>query len=258
MHLRAMHMWMTVMTVTVLALGAEGSAAAQSTPARAVSGSDATPARVEQQSAAVGPQLQAARASLGGKAKNSDAGAAIDWNALANRQVAAGSPVPSGLSMPRSAGVPIPSTAGSADSVQPLRGNTTITPPTTAGAATRVVPVGDAPQADASTSAPAAHPETVIRGQVNPAARTCYENDPGSKSRPPGRLIILITLTPSGDVDSVTVASNTGLSAGVTSCISAAAHATKFAPPGTNAATVRAAFTFPVQEAQPSREKTGK
>ena len=249
MHLRAKLTWVTV---TVLALGAEASAAAQSAPARATSSADGT-TPPDSQAVAVGPQLKAARASLTGKANSRDSSAAIDWNALASRQAMNDKTAGNSLPMPGSGGAPIASSAGSTDITQLHPASATNQAGTTAGAATRVVPAGDAPAASAPASAPAAHPEAVIRGQVNPAARACYENDPASKSKPPGKLVILIALKPSGDVDSVTVANNAGVAPGVASCISAAAQATKFAPPGANAGTVRAAFAFPAPEVRASR-----
>ena len=245
MPIRVRRTWITVM---VLALGAEGSAAAQSAPAQPGSASDPALARMAQTSVSVGPQLEAARASLGGKTKKSDASAPFDWNTLANRQAVAGTTVANGFALPSSAGVPIPTNAGGADSLQTLHGDATGATTATAGPAIRVVPVGDIQQGGATPSAPAPHAEAVIRGQINPAAKSCYENDPDSKSKQPGKLILFIKLTPAGQVDSVAIASSIGLSPSVVSCITTAAGAAKFAAPGTNGATVRAAFSFSGQE----------
>jgi hypothetical protein len=59
---------------------------------------------------------------------------------------------------------------------------------------------------------------------------------------------LVIKVTPAGEIDSVSVSSNVGVSPSVASCITTAAGAAKFAAPGANGATVRAAFTFPAQE----------
>ncbi|HTB75699.1 MAG TPA: hypothetical protein VK762_20755 [Polyangiaceae bacterium] len=241
MFLRDKLTWMTVM---VLALSAEGSAMAQSAPARTGNASDPALARIEQGSASVGPELEAARASLSGATKKSDSG--FDLKSLANRQAPAGSAVASALIMPNGAGAPIQSNAGGGDSLQMLHGDAVDPTSTAAGPASRVVPVGG-PQAGGAMGAPPAHAESVIRGQINPAARSCYENDPDSKAHP-GRLTVLIKLAPAGDVDSVIVTSNTGLSPSVASCITTAAHAARFAAPGASGAMVRAAFTFLGQE----------
>lgn len=233
-------------TVTMLALSTEGAALAQSAPARAVA-SDPTAAHMELGSTSGGPELEAARASLVGTKKN-DAGAAINWNNLANHQVAAGNTVSNGLGMSTGMGVPIQSNTGGGDNLQTLHGDATGITSTTAGSAMRVVPLGSRQEGGASTSAPAPHTEAVLRGQINPAAKSCYENDPDSKSRRPGRLVILIKVTPSGEIESVSESSNIGVSPSVASCITTAALAAKFAAPGVNGAMVRAAFTFPGRE----------
>ncbi len=132
-----------------------------------------------------------------------------------------------------------------------LHGDATVAASTNAGPAIRVVPVGAVQDGWAATSVAAPHAETVIRGQINPAARSCYENDPDSKSRQPGRLNILIKLTATGEVDSVGVANNVGLSPSVVSCITTAAGAARFAAPGPKGATVRASFAFPAPEELP-------
>lgn len=233
-------------------------AAPAAAPARPCGASDLTLACMGQQSAAVGPELAAARASLGGTTKKSDTGASVDWNSMANRQAAAGSTVANGLVLPSGAGASILSNAGGADSLQVLHGDATGATSTNAGPAIRVVPVGSTQEGGPSTSVPAPHAEAVLRGQINPAARSCYENDPDSKSKPPGRLNLLIKLTPAGAIDSVSVSNNIGVSASVASCITAAAGAAKFAAPGANGATVRAAFSFPAQEdlAPPAAART--
>lgn len=192
----------------------------------------------------MGPELEAARASLDGTAKKSDTGAPVDLNSLANRQAAAGNTIANGLALPAGAGAPIASNAGGGDGLQVLHGDATGATSTTAGPAVRVVPR----DGGATTSVPAPHAEAVLRGQINPAAKSCYESDPDSKSRRPGRLVILIKLAPGGEVDSVSVSSNVGLSPSVASCVTSAARAARFAAPGANGATVRAAFAFPGQE----------
>jgi hypothetical protein len=196
----------------------------------------------------VGPQFEAARASLGGTTKKSDAGARVDLNSLANRTAAAGNTVASGLALPSGAGAPIQSNAISADSVRMLHGDATGVTSTTAGRATQVVPVAGLQPDGAASSVPGPHAEAVIRGQINPAAKSCYENDPSSKTKQPGKLVILIKLTPTGEIDSVSVPINMGLSPSVTSCITNAARAAKFAAPGANGASVPVVFTFPRHE----------
>jgi hypothetical protein len=229
--------------MTMLALGAEGSAGAQSapSPARACSASDPTLACMAQWSAPVGPALEAARASMG-------TGAAIDLNSLANRQPVAGKAVANGLAMPSGAGAPIQSNEAGGDNLQVLHGDATGATSTAAGPPIRVVPIGNVQDSWGSVSVPSPLAETVVRGQINPAAKSCYEKDADSKSKRPGRLVMLIKVAPAGGIDSVSVLRNIGVSPSVASCIMAAAGAAKFAAPGPNGAMVHAAFAFPAQE----------
>ncbi len=260
MQLRAKLTWVAV---TLLALSAAGAAAAQSAPAAAASpppaaaptpacnANNPTLACMGQWSAPVGPELAAARASLGGTTKKSDTGTPVDWNSLANRQAVAGSTVANGLALPSGAGATIQANAGGGDNLQVLHGDATGAASTTARPAIRVVPLDPVQDGWAAASVPAPHAETVIRGQINPAARSCYDNDPDARSRQPGRLNILIKLTATGEVDSVSVASSVGVSPSVASCITTAAGAARFAPPGAKGTTVRASFAFPGQEELP-------
>jgi hypothetical protein len=246
MQMRSKRLWLTV---AVLSLSAEGSAMAQSAP-RACSANDPTLECMRQGSASVGPELAAARANLGATTTRGGAGAALDLSSLANRQAAAGNPVANGLTLPSGAGAPIHSSSRVADgSIQGLHGDATSTASVTPTPAIQAVSPGSFPDGWASTaSAPSPLASTVIRGQVNPAARSCYENDPDSKSKRPGRLVVIIKLAPTGEIDSVSVPMNVGVSSSVVSCITTVAGAAKFAPPGPNGATVRAAFTFPSRE----------
>lgn len=237
---------LTWFSLIVLALSAEGLAEAQSAPTRA---SDPNLARMQQGTTSVGPELAAARASLAGTTKKGDSGAPVDWDSLANHQAAAGTTV---RVLASGSGAPIQSSAGSGDNLQLLHGDAMGATSTAAGPATRVVPLALPPAAGASTSVPAPHAEAVIRGQINPAARSCYQNDPESKSKELVRLAIIIKLTPAGEVDSVNVSSSIAVSPSLASCITTAAHAAKFAAPGATGATVRTALTFPAQDDEAS------
>jgi hypothetical protein len=203
-------------TLAVLALGAEGTAGAQS----------------------ASPGAGSAK----GSTKKIDTGASLDLSKLLNRAAAEDKAVASGLALPSGAGAPMQSTAGAAN-LRTLHGDVTSETSPTAGRADRVVPVGDVPAGGASV--PARHAEAVIRGQINPAARSCYENDPSSKGKQAARLVLFIKLTPAGEVDAVDVAINIGVSPSVADCIATAAHAAKFAATAASGATVRASFAFP-------------
>jgi hypothetical protein len=193
----------------------------------------------------VGPELAAARASIGESTKK---GASVDLNSLANRRPAAGNTVVNGLTLPSGAGAPMQSNAARADNLQVLYGDATGATSTAAGPPIRVVPVGSLQDGWGPVSVPSPLAEAVVRGQINPAAKSCYEKDPDSKSRRPGRLVMLIKVAPAGAIDSVSVLSNVGVSPSVVSCIATAAGAAKFAPQGANGAVVPAGFTFPGRE----------
>jgi hypothetical protein len=54
----------------------------------------------------------------------------------------------------------------------------------------------------------------------------------------------MIKVSPSGEVDSASVASNSGLSPGVASCIASVARRAKFDAPGSNGSTISVPFNF--------------
>jgi hypothetical protein len=234
---------LTWITLTMLTLGTEGVSMAESAPAPAAGANDPAHALTQQAGVSAGPELEAALASRGQSTTKSDRGAPVDLNRLGT----AADTIASGLSMPSAAGAPMPSNPGGGNTLQRLHGDTTAATSTVAGVATRIVPVGDADHGGPSTSALPLHPEAVIRGQINPAARSCYASDPDSKSRRPGRLVILIKLTPGGEIDSVSVPINIGVSPSVAACITTAARAATFAPPGATAAMIPVSFAFPGQ-----------
>jgi hypothetical protein len=234
-------MWMTV---TVLTLSAEGAALAQSAPARACGPNDQSLACMGQLNASVGPEFEAARANLARTPKKGDTGAPLDLNGMADRQAAAGTTVADGLAMPHGAGAPIASNGGGADTLQVLHGDVTGVTSTGAGSGI-IVPPGHPQDGWKTMSVAAPLAQTVLRGQIYPAAKSCYESDPNAKSRQAGRLNLLIKLTPAGEVDSVSVLNNAGVSPFVANCIATAAGAAKFAAPGANGAMVHANFTVP-------------
>jgi hypothetical protein len=214
------------MTVTVVALGAGGTAMAQTAPA------------------AAGPQPKGARSSLGATKTACDTGAPVDLNALANRGAAAG-PHVSALDLPSSAGRPMQPDA-SGNNLQMIHGEATGAASTSAGTASPVVVPTESPGQGAAAVGAAApqHAESAIRSQIGPAAKSCYENDPDPLSGRPMKLGVVIKLNPGGDVDSVRVSSDVDLSLTLTDCVRSAVRATKFAAPGGSGTTVRAAFSF--------------
>jgi len=84
----------------------------------------------------------------------------------------------------------------------------------------------------------------VIRSQIHPGAKRCYQKGLDVDPSQGGKLVMVLKLAPSGEVDSTSVASNTGLAAGVASCIASVARRAKFDPPGANGSTISVPFNF--------------
>jgi hypothetical protein len=175
-------------------------------------------------------------------AMKDDNGAPVDLNSLANRQGGI-SNTTSGLNLPGGAGGPIQPGKGGGG-LASLRGGDTGAVATGAGTERKVVPVGNVEYGGSSMSVPVSNAEAVIRNQIEPGAKRCYqrglENDPSQA----GKLVILIKVAPSGEVDSVSAASNSGLSAQVAGCIQSVARRAKFDAPGASGSTISVPFNF--------------
>jgi hypothetical protein len=114
----------------------------------------------------------------------------------------------------------------------------------TAGTVRPVVPFTmreDPPQ----MSVALANAESVIRKQLQPRARQCYQHAVGADpSLPDGGLVVTIRVGPSGEVSAAGVASRTGLSPQVAGCIQGAASRLVFDSPGPAGATITVPFHF--------------
>jgi TonB family protein len=86
--------------------------------------------------------------------------------------------------------------------------------------------------------------EAVIRAQIHPGARRCYQSGLNNDPMQSGKLVVQIRVGPSGEVVSASVASNTGLTPQVAACVLGVARNAKFSPPGPNGATVMVPFNF--------------
>jgi hypothetical protein len=86
--------------------------------------------------------------------------------------------------------------------------------------------------------------EAVIRGQIHPGARRCYQSGLNNDPTQSGKLMVQIRVGPSGEVVSASIASNAGLTPQVAACVVGVAHNAKFGPPGPNGATVMVPFNF--------------
>jgi hypothetical protein len=175
-------------------------------------------------------------------AMKDDNGAPVDLNSLANRQGGI-SNTTGGLNLPGGAGGPIKPGQGPGG-LQSLHGGETGGASSAAGTAVKVVPIGDVQYGGSSMSVPVSDAEAVIRSQIHPGARRCYQKGLESDPTQAGRVVILIKVSPSGEVDSASVASNSGLSAGVAGCIASVARRAKFSAPGANGSTISVPFNF--------------
>jgi hypothetical protein len=175
-------------------------------------------------------------------AMRDDNGAPVDLNSLANRQGGI-SNTTGGLNLPGGAGGPIKPGQGPGG-LQSLHGGETGGATSGAGVERKVVPVGDVQYGGSSMSVPVSNAEAVIRSQIHPGAKRCYQKGLESDPTQAGRLVILIKVGPSGEVESASVASNSGLSGGVAGCIASVARRAKFDAPGANGSTISVPFNF--------------
>jgi hypothetical protein len=175
-------------------------------------------------------------------AMKDDNGAPVDLNSLANRNGGI-SNTGGGLNLPNGAGGPIRPGQGGGG-LQSLHGGETGGASTSAGQARVIVPVGEVQYGGSSMSVPVSNAEAIIRRDIHPGAKRCYQRGLESDPTQAGRLVILIKVAPSGEVDSVTVQQNSGLSAGVAACIASVARRAKFDAPGSNGSQISVPFNF--------------
>jgi len=176
-------------------------------------------------------------------AMKDDNGAPVDLNSLANRQGGINNTAGNGLNLPGGAGGPIQPGKGG-EGLRGLHGGDTGGASTSAGKIVKVVPVGQVQYGGSSMSVPVSNAEPVIRSQIQPGARRCYQRGLESNPSQSGKVVILIKVAPSGEVDSASVASNTGLDPGVAACIASVARRAKFDPPGASGSTISVPFNF--------------
>src|SRR5579864_8896834 len=174
-------------------------------------------------------------------AMKDDNGAPVDLNSLANRSGGV-SNTTGGLNLPGGADGPIHPGAGSG--LQRHHGGETGGASTGAGTIVKVVPVGDVQYTGSAMSVPVANAEAVIRSQIHPGAKKCYQRGLESDPTQAGKIVILIKVAPSGEVDTATVQSNSGLSASVASCITSVARRAKFDAPGPAGSQISVPFNF--------------
>ncbi len=118
----------------------------------------------------------------------------------------------------------------------------------TAGTETRVVgPMAVANVGGASATVPVSDADRVIAG-LRPRFRACYQTGLNSDPSMAGKVQITAKIGPNGEVNSADVASNTGLSASVASCIARAIKNAQFSAPGGSGSTLSVPVTFVQQQ----------
>ena len=132
-------------------------------------------------------------------AMKDDNGAPVDLNSLANRAEA--SATPPAASTSRAVPEAQSSRAGAGSGLQGLHGDQTGGASTGAGTVVKVVPIGNVEYTGSSMSVPVSNAEAVIRSQIHPGAKKCYQRGLESDPTQAGKLVILIKVAPSGEVD---------------------------------------------------------
>jgi hypothetical protein len=103
---------------------------------------------------------------------------------------------------------------------------------TTAGTVQKFAPKLTVNDEGVTPTVPVANAEAVIRKYLNPQARRCYMRGLDDNPTMSGRLVLVIRVAPNGEVSSVSIESNSGLTGRVPGCISGAAQGLKFDAPG--------------------------
>jgi hypothetical protein len=173
-----------------------------------------------------------------GLTASGDNGAPVDLEALRNRREAI-SDTRSGLNLP---GVDRPLQLDRSGFTLPL--HDTGGASTSAGRMTRVAPVGDVKEDAPSFSGSLPDAEAVIRSQIHPGAKRCYQRGLDSDPNQAGKLLLSIRVAPSGEVESANISTDAGLSAAVANCIAAVARRARFSPTGPGGATIVVPFGF--------------
>ena len=166
-------------------------------------------------------------------------GAPLELGALATRSDGIDNAASGLLRLPSDSG-PL----GTRGSLQDLRPTGDRPAASTAGTVRVVVPPFDVQYPTPTISVPMANAEAVIRSQIHPGARHCYQKGLESDPAQSGRLVLEIRVAPSGEVEAAGVTGNTGLSAGVVTCIVQVARRARFDRPGPTGSTLSLPFNF--------------
>jgi len=144
------------------------------------------------------------------------------------------------LGLPADAGKPVVIH----DDLQSLRLGVTTAVATTAGSARPVVPLPLVQTEPPVLSTPVANAEAVIRRELYPRARRCYQKGIDQDASQAGKIVLSIKVAPSGEVSSVGTQVQGNLSHAVQSCVAGAAQGLRFDPPGPIGAQIRVGLDF--------------
>jgi len=108
-------------------------------------------------------------------------------------------------------------------------------------------PKGDAQTGAVSASVPVSDADRVIAG-LRPKFKNCYQKGLAGDPNMSGKVIVAAKIAPTGEVDKADIASNTGLSPEVASCIARAVRNANFAAPGGSGSTIQIPVTFVQQK----------
>jgi hypothetical protein len=186
-------------------------------------------------------------AALGGgpstaAAMKDDNGAPVNLNDLAGKSSGLSNQTSNGLNLNPGGGGPIQ--PGRGGNLQGVLGGQTGPATTGAGTEVRVVPVGNVSVGSSSQSVPISNAEAVIRSQIAPAAKACYQRGLATDPTQQGKVVIFIKVGPSGEVETAGVSSNSGLSSTVANCIASAARRARFDAPGPSGSQLSVPFNF--------------
>ena len=166
-------------------------------------------------------------------------GAPVDLDELAKRSEGVQNG-PDPLGLPGGAGTPI----AIHENLQDLRPGTTVAVATTAGTARPVVPMPIVQTEPPILSTPMANAEAVIRKELYPRARRCYQKSLDVDPTQAGKIVLNIRVAPSGEVSSVGTEVRGNLSSTMSSCVTGAAQGLRFDPPGPIGSQLRAGMDF--------------
>ena len=104
-------------------------------------------------------------------------------------------------------------------------------------------PKADAQIGGTSASVPVSDADRVIAG-LRPRFKACYQTGLNSDPNMSGKVVVSAKVAPNGEVQSADIASNSGLSPGVASCIAGVVKRAQFNAPGGGGSTLQIPVTF--------------